>query len=89
LLVLWLRQSNLLHGQRDTALTPAAGRACRSGGAVAPVPSICPRNPGVRGAPAHDARILSSGFIRTPRRGTPYLSAELHVSDLISFFPRP
>ena len=88
-LVLRLRQSNLLHGQRDTVLTAAAGRACSQGGAVAPVPSICPRSLGVRAAPVHDVRVLSFDFIATPLGGTPSLSAELHVSDLIGFLPRP
>jgi len=89
LLVLSLRQSELLHVQNGASSTATPDRAGCPGGAFAPVPSICPRQLGVRAVPTRHGSVLPSGIIVTPRRSAPSLSAELHVSDLIFFPPRP
>jgi len=83
LLVLSLRQGELLHEQDGAAAAAPSGRTRAQGFAAGPIATALPRDRGIRAAAGREFCIFCSDVIAAPRGVGPPLSAELHVSDLI------
>jgi hypothetical protein len=84
-----LRQNLLLHQQKGAAFRTSAGGAGSGSCAVGPVALSRAGFGGVCVAASREFSVRPSIFFIQPRSGTPSLSAELHLADLILPFPRP